>query len=526
LRSARGCGSCRSKGTGALLQEVSFAERGDQSDILRWLDQNASRVEPPREGSSAYRWLGGWCPVDEVRHHWGREALYRLSSILCAFLDVEKRLQTADPPPAVDVLEGAPQHPIHVVYAHDDIEKKVSQHFRSAFGMDLIVDRVAGNTWPLHCGERPALRTGEDRVSRGYVERLRELPLLHKQGHGMRSFAGCVLHTIASPAFIQLIDEPEAFLHPAQARLLGALLVKEKPEWRQMIIATHSGDFLRGLLDAEPEGLKVIRLVRNGNVNEAHELDVAEIGQLWSDPILRFSNPLDGLFHEQVVVCEADADCRFYAAILDALHRDDAVVRPDIMFTASGGKQRMPVVASSLARLGVTTRVIGDFDVLREEHPLRGIVEALGGNWEELRDDWRVVKHAVEQMSPPLRINQVRDRINEILNATQGTNLPDDVAEKVRETLRRTSPWSAAKLSGVSAVPSGQPRTRANTLLEKLRVVGLFVVECGEVERFAPSVGGHGPSWVAEALKKDLLKDPELRAAREFVARVLGRENS
>jgi hypothetical protein len=55
----------------------------------------------------------------------------------------------------------------------------------------------------------------------------------------------------------------------------------------------------------------------------------------------------------------------------------------------------------------------------------------------------------------------------------------------------------------------------------ELRRLGLFVVEVGELECFYPAAGGHGPSWVNEVLSKDLASDPSLRAAREFVIRLL-----
>ena len=46
---------------------------------------------------------------------------------------------------------------------------------------------------------------------------------------------------------------------------------------------------------------------------------------------------------------------------------------------------------------------------------------------------------------------------------------------------------------------------------------GRFVVPVGELESFVRSVGGHGPKWVSEVLKKDLANDPELDNAKSFV---------
>ena len=358
---------------------------------------------------------------------------------------------------------------------------------------------------------------GEDRVSPRYIERLSKLPVLSEQGHGMRSFAGCMLATLASPALVQLVDEPEAFLHPPHARLIGNLLTKQKPNWRQLIIATHSGDFLRGALDSEVDNLKIVRLSRNSNVNHGRQLDVGDIQKLWSDPILRFSNVLDGLFHESVVVCEGDADCRFFAAVLEAIHGSEHP-QPDVHFSSTGGKDRLHVVVSSLVALGVPTRVVADFDVLKEEQPLRRIFEALGGSWSKIEKDWIATKKAVEQKAPPLTRNQVSSKIKEIMGASEETNMTEREIDQIRKTLKATSSWNLAKQCGVDIVPSGQARQLLNSLLSSLRSIGLFVVECGELERFAPTVGKHGPQFVAEVLKRDLARDPELNGARQFVA--------
>src|SRR5439155_26581235 len=163
-------------------------------------------------------------------------------------------------------------------------------------------------------------------------KQLVKYPELHAAGHGMRSFAGCLLHVFTSPSFVLLIDEPEVFLHPPHARMLGTLLAREKSTNRQLIIATHSADFLRGIIDSGHKHVKIVRITREDDVNHAYELGTEQIRELWSDPILRFSNIFDGLFHDLVVVCEGDADCRFYSAIADVLPSESRE-RKDLLFT-------------------------------------------------------------------------------------------------------------------------------------------------------------------------------------------------
>jgi hypothetical protein len=72
----------------------------------------------------------------------------------------------------------------------------------------------------------------------------------------------------------------------------------------------------------------------------------------------------------------------------------------------------------------------------------------------------------------------------------------------------------------VSAIPKGEATKRFNDLAERLRALGLFVAEVGELEGFVPSIGSHGRSWIGAVLERDLASDPELEPARKFVAGV------
>ena len=86
------------------------------------------------------------------------------------------------------------------------------------------------------------------------------------------------------------------------------------------------------------------------------------------------------------------------------------------MFTACAGKSRIPLVARSLQKIGVTTRAIVDFDIMAEEHTLKQTVDALGGDWETIQQNWRTVKQSIEQKGQPLRIDHVRQEIDLVLS--------------------------------------------------------------------------------------------------------------
>src|SRR5262249_46993389 len=131
---------------------------------------------------------------------------------------------------------------------------------------------------------------------------------------------------------------------------------------------------------------------------------------------------------------------------------------------------------------------------------------------------WKAVKTTLDQKSPPMKISQVRAQISDVLDAETGTTLTRQAAERVRGVLNATSPWQEAKLSGKRALPGGQPYVTGEGLLANLEQIGLFVVECGEVERFDPSIDGKGARWVATVLEtRDLSRAQELEDARRFV---------
>jgi hypothetical protein len=192
------------------------------------------------------------------------------------------------------------------------------------------------------------------------------------------------------------------------------------------------------------------------------------------------------------------------------------------MFTHCGGKDRLPVVIKSLRDLEVPISVVTDFDVLSDEKPLRNIFEAVGGDWGSISPDWQQVKDAVDGRKPELATDEVKREIETVLESISELLFPADAKKQIQTILRRSSPWSIAKSVGIQFLPSGQPHQACRRLLDALEASGVFVVPVGELEGFARSAGGHGPTWVAEVLKQDLSNASELEPARQFVRKLIG----
>jgi AAA domain, putative AbiEii toxin, Type IV TA system/AAA domain len=504
-----------------VVSSVQIQRSGSAKEFIDWLVGWTVRQVESSPENPVYLALGHGLHQSQAQSEWSRadNVLGGLARWFCHLLSADERLQICQPPGNIALARDNPSHPIHFLLRDDKLELRLSAKFKKAFGVDLVVHRNAGSQVPIHIGERPNPGKDEDRVSISYIERIEKLPTLHTQGDGMRSFAGVLLSTSVGRENILLIDEPEAFLHPPQARLLGATLVQERTGDRQLFIATHSTDIVRGVLNSERPEVKVLRIRRDGGKNVVRLLSNERIKELWGDPLLRYSNILDGLFHESVVVCESDGDCRFYGAVLDAIvaTKGDDFKRPDVMFTHCGGKARLAMVIRALREVDVPVKAVADFDVLSSQDPLKSIVEALGLTWSSLEADWQIVKNAIDCKKPDLATAEVQAEISKILAAVTDIVLPKKAKSDIQGVLKRSSAWAHAKQMGKTFVPHGEPTRACERLLAALRAGGLFVAEVGELEGYVRSESGHGPKWVNAVLARQLATDPDLEAARCFV---------
>lgn len=499
-------------GKKVVLEEAVFSRQSTVDEI-----KDAYKLSKDYQG--IYRVAGAAFRDSQLDDWWSDKSRgigEGLTQLVVSKLDTRSRLSDCDPPSTFDSRKWhAANHPFQRMYIDAQLEEKTSEAVRRAFKSDLIIHRGAGQTIPAYIGKRPKVCEGEDRISPSYLEKIAILDEVASQGDGIRSYVSIVSRVISEQRAIQLIDEPEAFLHPPQAKLVGEIIALESGE-RQTFIATHSNDILQGLLISQLQRVSVVRLVRKSDGGRADLLTSLDIEDLWRDPILRFGGVLDGLFHDGVVVTEADGDCRFYAALMSASVASEN--RSDLHYTYGGGKDRIPVLVKALICLKVPVATIVDFDVLNSDFPLRRIIEAHGGEWEMFKPDWDIVKRSVEENSQFVGGDEFRSKINDLLASyPSGSVVPRTVIGQVRKLARNASPWDNVKNEGVNALSPGLATKHAKYLLSRLRKIGIFVNPHGQMEGFCRTVDSHGPRWVEQVLQRDLDQDAELSDARAFV---------
>ncbi len=473
---------------------------------------------------SGYKWRFGINTDDNLQRFWPDE-IQIVKTLFCLNMPTEDRLQGSNPPAAISLGEEQLAHPVHMLVDDDELELALSEYFRNAFNAELVVDRTLARNISLLVGDRPVPDTerGEDRQSKTYRDRVRASTVpLAQQGDGMRSFASVILHLLApTTASVLLIDEPEAFLHPPQARLLGEIIAAEKPSHAQLFVATHSHDVLQGLVNVASDRLRLVRIQREGSVNRVKELDKARVRSIANEPLMNYSSVMSGVFHERVIICEADGDCMFYRSILDLkdVHGDG---HPDVLFVHGNGKDRMARLAETLTALDVPVDIIVDIDVVRDERVLRRIVGALGGDWTTIGPTARSVRMAIDNEKPRLSLDEIKERIRKALdNESSGSDPVGSLRSTITAVFRSASPWDGLKQAGVPALPQGQATQQFQQLRRLCEQAGLWIVPVGEMEGFCKAVGGHGPGWVQQVIEeRQLATDPELESAREFVRRL------
>ncbi|QXX74770.1 hypothetical protein MHY1_01586 [Methylovirgula sp. HY1] len=444
-------------------------------------------------------------------------------------LTTAQRLSLTNAPNTIDFRSEPKTHPLHHLYRDGRKRHQLLQWFKRAFGTEIAIDMLAGRVVPLHVGDGAEPRGSEHVTDDSYLERLRLLPRLDEQGDGMKSFVGMLLNILYGHHDIIFLDEPEAFLHPPQARLLGTFLGRERPANVQIFVATHSADFIRGALESSDPHLRIARICRQNDIGQITELATGEIERSWSDPVLRFSNVIDGLFHEKVVVCEADGDCRFYAAITEALRNpENHPYLRDVMFVQAGGKGGIPKLVAALKALAVPVSAVVDFDVFRQIEQLDAIIAALGGKSAEYDDDIRAVRENINKLGSRPNAREIKEEIGKLLSELDdgASELPRQLEKKLRDAIKAPPGWARAKTTGLGILDR-DTKPRGQTLLERFKRIGLFVVPVGEIESFESNQTATKNDWVAavlEAHRQDMATASSLSEARAFVGGFIAKE--
>jgi hypothetical protein len=386
-------------------------------------------------------------------------------------LDGRTRFNLMQPQPFQD-MQMPPQHHLAALFMDDALRQRVRDLVAKAFpGRYFVIDPTGMQQFRVAMNNRAPQDSAEER---NWDERAR---LFHGDSEGIEtlsdgvvSFTGLVAAAISLAHRILLIDEPEAFLHPPLARLLGASLASLTQErGASLVVATHSAEFLMGCIESGAS-TTIVRLTYERNIAGARVLSPAGLKALATEPLLRSTDALSGLFHRGVVVGEADADRAMYEEINRRLV-DAGRGTPDTFFTNAQNWQTIPRVIGPLRQLGVPAVAVIDLDAV---------------------------------VAPKVEWN----KFYKVMSIDDGTADGIEAERQVVAASLRALPIDGEhpsyKKIGITGLAEQEAQT-ARAFLERLGGYGVFVVDAGELESWLPALElprGSKAKWIVEAFRK------------------------
>lgn len=481
-----------------VLTEVDTALRCTSEDIETWL-RNHSEITEYGGITTVRRGVISEQLETAVRQIFDSPPLLRLTSWFVSRIALGDRLtsvQMTNLPGEADVAA----HPFHTLYYDKPLRDKVIALARKLFGIDLYF-AVVGNQLSFRIGDPGVEVPPANEMNRAYAQAVGALRSLQDQGGGVCAALGLIMQMITSPSPVTIIDEPEAYLHPPQARLLGkeiGLIAGRNAS--QIVVATHDKDILRGVIDSGTP-VDILHLTRVADVTSGRLLSSEDVAELWKDPSLRYGNALEGLFHSAVILTEADRDSRFYEAAIDAYSEArlfDSSAH-NLMFLGANGKQNLSKLVVRLRDFGMRVVSCPDLDILNNEAVLRPLVEAHGGLWADIESDYRKAANQFKNAPPPPNAKIALRNIIALLESADGP-VTQELAAKIKaEVVLPKTTWQNLKHYGMRAFR--EELASANNLIEYLERFGIVVVKVGELERFLTTVtvGKSDPAWLSIA---------------------------
>ncbi|HEB61717.1 MAG TPA: hypothetical protein ENI82_01065 [Bacteroidetes bacterium] len=423
-----------------------------------------------------------------------------------ALFETEERLKVIKETQSSDIRENV-TNLLQAFYKEGiPAEKELRNYVRSAFNIDIRLDFSSLQKILFRVGENLDGAPTDPREALSYYENKEKLDA---QGDGIRSFVATILVVQVGKRPVLLLDEPEAFLHPPQAYRLGELLAEWANDNRQIIVATHSVDFLRGVI-SKRQDVNLVRVDRIRNSNIINVLESKEVLKIATNPLLSSTRMLDALFYKGVIVVESDADSIFYQRIARQNEHAD-----NIHFTHAHNKQTISKVLPPYRSLGVKFAAIVDFDILRVRDEFKLLIDSLNIESEikrnilSLREELSIsIEEADYNEILKNIINQLKKEISSIEQAMANSD-PQTLILRLTRNLKKIretgSAWADLKKRGINALDE-EKKKLFRKISETCSQYGLFIVPCGELESWLTAHGleysSNKARWIVSALEK------------------------
>lgn len=479
----RFCTSGRSHHSDVVVESIQLNEF-DEEQVPRIAKSSKLRLrknEAPGQGRII---VGKHNRRIEVREHeylqclsqpntWPEQFCKWYLAIHTLMLDGKSRITLVDEQSATD-LQEPPRNFLDILFRDDSKREEVRRIAYDAFKNFFVVDPTAlGKLRIRYSKTEPENHLHERGIHEEAVKFHAEALNIADASDGVKAFTGIITQIIAGDPSVILIDEPEAFLHPALSFKLGKeVAVSAATSGKRLFVSTHSANFVMGCIQSGAP-INIIRLTYQNGVATARTLPNEKLLKLMRNPLLRSTGVLDGLFYESIVVTESDSDRAFYQEINERLLREDPSRGiPNCLFLNAQNKQTIHQIVTPLREMGIPAAGIVDVDILKDG----------GKSW------------------------------TDFLNGGFIPKVSHNGLGQIRSALRQQCDSSKKdmKRDGGIEVLAGSDNEAAHNLFDQLAAYGLFVVRGGELEAWLPHLkaSGHGPAWLIETFER-MGEDPE-----------------
>jgi len=424
--------------------------------------------------------------------------LGNLSRFHVTYLDVQSRLNIAQTHLAKNPHDEKTINPLDALYKDTSgAMDELKAIFRQAFNMDVEFDYSGLTEYCFRLADQFPQIPENPKKAFPIMGKYEKLDV---QGDGFKSFVAVVLSLLIVKGRITLIDEPGAFLHPPQARLLGRWIVEySNAISSQVIVATHNSNILSGILSSS-HNVQILRLNRTANTTTYHQMSPESTSKLAKSPLLSNQRILEAVFYKGVVVCEADADRCIYRTVSTKEFKNQ-----NILFVHTHNKQTLKAAVYLLRDASIPVCAIADIDILNSEAEFTNLLKALGiDNVFELTDCVKMQKHIfsfVESKSEAATLYGLKAEISKFLEQLNRNEHSLDNAKGALNRIRRgILKWDEIKKKGIELFPENEQKA-IQKFLENLGVKGLFIVPVGELESWMNLGTTRKNKWIVLALE-------------------------
>lgn len=442
--------------------------------------------------------------------------LGNLSKFKVSHLDASSRLQLVKTTSSFNPDTESPQNIIQNLFNHPENETLLKRAFNQAFNMDIMLDYSGLKDFCLRVAKSFPEIPEDPR--KAYLV-TKQFNIIDNQGDGFRSFVGIILSILFSKDRIVLLDEPEAFLHPAQARFLGKWIADNSELLDgQLLIATHNANFLNGILSSN-KYVDIYRLNRNDDETIYNLIPPDATEKLAKSPMLSSQRILESIFHKGVVVCEADADRTVYQSVASLVHNNQ-----EVLFVHSHNKQTLKDVASLLIDAKIPVVVVSDIDLLNDENDFKQLIETLSGTKisSEMLGKRDKIAEVINKLPDKEVLDALRENLKELLGQLENNEHSFDGAKGAINRVRsEITKWKSPKNNGIEGFPTEIQELVANMIIE-LKDINLFIVPVGELEGWMKLGTTRKNKWIILALD-EIFSNNSSDPLNEFVKELINK---